>query len=47
MDKYYGQMPKDQGFAILLDDNSEKVMLIKVRPRITWDGGKTANVFID
>jgi len=47
MDKYYGQMPKDQGFAILLDDNSEKVMLIKVRPRITWDGGKTANVFVD
>lgn len=47
MDKYYGQMPKDQGYAILLDDNSEKVMLIKVRPRITWDGGKTANVFVD
>lgn len=47
MDKYYGQMPKDQGYAILLDDNSEKVMLIKIRPRITWDGGKTANVFVD
>lgn len=47
MDKYYGQMPKDQGYAILLDDNSEKVMLIKIRPRLTWDGGKTANVFVD
>lgn len=47
MDKYYGQMPKDQGYAILLDDNSEKVMLIKIRPRMTWDGGKTANVFVD
>ena len=47
MDKFYGQMPRDQGFAILLDDNSEKVMLIRVRPRTTWDGGKTANVFLD
>jgi len=47
MDKFYGQMPKERGFAILVDDNSEKVMLIKVRPRLTWDGGKTANVFAD
>jgi len=45
MDKYYAQMPKQQGYAILVDDNSEKVMLLKVRPRSTWDGGKTANVF--
>ncbi|MDD3177897.1 MAG: LAGLIDADG family homing endonuclease [Candidatus ainarchaeum sp.] len=47
MDKYYAQMPKTQGFAILVDDNSEKVMMLKIRPRITWDGGKTANVFSD
>jgi len=47
MDKFYGQMPKEQGYAILVDDNSEKVMLIRVRPRTTWDGGKTANVFLD
>jgi hypothetical protein len=47
MDKYYAQMPKGQGFAILIDDNSEKVMMLKIRPRITWDGGKTANVFSD
>lgn len=47
MDKYYAQMPKEQGYAILVDDNSEKVMLLKIRPRITWDGGKTATVFSD
>jgi hypothetical protein len=47
MDKFYAQMPKAKGYAILLDDNSEKVMLIKIRPRLTWDGGKTANVFLD
>ncbi|MDD4221510.1 MAG: LAGLIDADG family homing endonuclease, partial [Candidatus ainarchaeum sp.] len=47
MDKFYAQMPKSQGYAILVDDNSEKVMLIKIRPRLTWDGGKTANVFTD
>ena len=45
MDKFYAQMPKEQGYAILIDDNAEKVMLIKIRPRLTWDGGKTANVF--
>jgi DNA helicase HerA-like ATPase len=47
MDKYYAQMPKEQGYAIMIDDNSEKVMLLKIRPRTTWDGGKTANVFSD
>lgn len=47
MDKFYAQMPKSKGFAILVDDNAEKVMLIKIRPRLTWDGGKTANVFLD
>jgi uncharacterized protein len=47
MDKFYAQMPKAKGFAILVDDNSEKVMLLKIRPRLTWDGGKTANVFLD
>ncbi|MFH0906142.1 MAG: LAGLIDADG family homing endonuclease [archaeon] len=47
MDKYYAQMPKAMGFAILVDDNSEKVMMLKIRPRLTWDGGKTANVFYD
>jgi len=47
MDKYYAQMPKEQGYAIMIDDNSEKVMLLKIRPRITWDGGKTATVFSD
>jgi hypothetical protein len=47
IDKFFAQMPRSQGYAILLDDNSEKVMLIKVRPRLTWDGGKTANVFVE
>lgn len=47
MDKFYAQMPRDQGYAIVVDDNSEKVMLIRIRPRLTWDGGKTANVFVD
>jgi uncharacterized protein len=47
MDKFYSQMPKSKGFAILVDDNAEKVMLIKIRPRLTWDGGKTANVFLE
>lgn len=44
-DKYFAEMPRAKGFALVLDDNSEKLWMIKVRPRLTWDGGKTATVF--
>lgn len=47
MDKYFAQLPTSQGYAILLDDNTEKTMIVKIRPRLTWDGGKTASVFQD
>lgn len=44
-DKYYSQMPREKGFALILDDNSEKLWLVKIRPRYSWDGGVTASVF--
>ncbi|MBI5884920.1 ATP-binding protein [archaeon] len=44
-DKYYGEMPRGKGFALALDDNSERLWLLKMRPRISWDGGTTATAF--
>jgi hypothetical protein len=46
-DKYYQEMPKSKGYALVLDDNSEKLWLVKIRPRYTWDGGTTATAFTD
>ena len=43
--KYYKEMPRAKGFALILDDNSEKLWIVKIRPRLTWDGGKTASAF--
>ncbi len=45
LDKFYADMPRAKGYAIILDDNSEKLWLVKIRPRVTWDGGKTASAF--
>ncbi|HLC36724.1 MAG TPA: ATP-binding protein [archaeon] len=46
-DKYYQEMPMGKGYALILDDNSEKLWMIRIRPRFSWDGGKTAQVFED
>ena len=46
-DRYYQEMPKSKGYALVLDDNTEKLWLIKVRPRYSWDGGTTATAFTD
>ncbi|MCR4335140.1 MAG: hypothetical protein NUV57_01235 [archaeon] len=44
-DKYYQEMPRAKGYALVLDDQSEKLWLIKVRPRFSWDAGVTASAF--
>lgn len=46
-DKYFEEMPKSKGYAIVLDDNAEKLWLVKIRPRYSWDGGTTATAFTD
>ncbi len=38
--KYFNLLPKDRGSAIILDDNSEKIYPLQVRPRFTWHGGE-------
>ena len=38
--KYMDDLPTLKGSAILLDDNSERIYPMKVRPRFTWHGGE-------
>ena len=44
-DKYYGQLPRAKGYALILDDNTERLWMVKIRPRLTWDAGETATAF--
>ncbi len=37
---YMNELPSLKGSAILLDDNSERIYPIRVRPRFTWHGGE-------
>lgn len=46
-DKLYQEMPRGKGYALILDDNTEKLWLVKIRPRFSWDGGVTATAFTD
>ena len=38
--RYMDELPTLKGSAIILDDNSERIYPIKVRPRFTWHGGE-------
>ncbi len=37
--EYLANLPKTKGSAILLDDNSERIYQIQVRPRFSWHAG--------
>ena len=37
--KYIDELPHLKGSAIILDDNSERIYPMRVRPRFTWHGG--------
>ena len=39
--KYFNMLPRLRGSAIILDDNSEKIYPLQVRPRFTWHGGES------
>ena len=45
-DHYFNEMPRGKGFALIIDDNTEKIWMIKVRPRFSWDAGVTASAFL-
>jgi len=38
--KYMDDLPNVKGSAIILDDNSERIYPMKMRPRFTWHGGE-------
>jgi hypothetical protein len=38
--KYMDDLPDLKGSAIILDDNSERIYPMKIRPRFTWHGGE-------
>jgi len=37
---YMNELPSLKGSAIVLDDNSERIYPVKIRPRFTWHGGE-------
>ncbi|MBR9704257.1 ATP-binding protein [Candidatus Pacearchaeota archaeon] len=39
--KSMNNLPREKGAAIILDDNSERLFSVKVRPKFTWHGGET------
>ena len=45
-DKYFSEMPKSKGYALIIDDNTEKIWMAKIRPRFSWDAGVTASAFL-
>ena len=38
--RYIDELPDLRGSAIILDDNSERIYPMRVRPRFTWHGGE-------
>ena len=40
LQKYINNLPRMKGAAIILDDNSERIYPMNVRPRFTWHGGE-------
>jgi hypothetical protein len=42
--KSMDDLPHIKGSAILLDDNSERIYPMRMRPRFTWHGGEAPTV---
>ncbi len=38
--KYFDMLPRMRGSALILDDNSERIYPLQIRPRFTWHGGE-------
>ncbi|MEI7961816.1 MAG: LAGLIDADG family homing endonuclease [archaeon] len=46
LDKLFSEMPRQKGFALVIDDNTERTWMIKTRPRFSWDSSVTASAFL-
>jgi uncharacterized protein len=42
--KYIDNLPRIKGAAIALDDNSEKIFPLQIRPRMSWHGGEDPSI---
>jgi hypothetical protein len=43
--KSIGKLPKSKGSAVILDDNSERLFNVQVRPRQSWHAGESPLAF--
>jgi hypothetical protein len=39
LETYLKKMGSERGAALIVDDHSESVHLVRIRPRISWHGG--------
>ncbi|MCJ7816949.1 MAG: hypothetical protein MUP55_03780, partial [Candidatus Aenigmarchaeota archaeon] len=39
IEEYMNTLPKKKGVALILDDNSERIYTIQIRPRFSWHAG--------
>ncbi len=46
LDKSLASLPHTRGLAVLLDDVTEKLWVIRVRPRMSWHGGGSASALV-
>ncbi len=46
LDKELASLPHTRGLAVLMDDVTEKLWVIRVRPRMSWHGGGSATALI-
>ena len=42
--KYLNNLPDLKGGAVILDDNSERMYPVQIRPKYTWHGGETPTI---
>ena len=41
------ELPRLKGSAIILDDNSERIYPMRMRPRFTWHGGEAPSALYE
>ncbi len=46
INEYMNELPNLKGSAIILDDNSERIYPVRIKPRFTWHGGDSPTAFI-
>jgi hypothetical protein len=39
IEEYMNSLPKTKGAALMMDDNSERIFTLHVRPRLSWHAG--------